>query len=178
MSQKQQQLPDKKTFIPKQTFALLFCEIVQYCHQKADSLDQFSQQLADMGYPIGCTLLEVIEQSNTINYKRQTKAVQMLLQVKDQIWKYLFGYAAHDLQQQYDDANNYMLYDNKPMITEYISHPQEIKKAFTCCSFVAGIVQGILNSAGFKCKVTAHPNPDDETGEGVIFLIKFEESYA
>ena len=171
------QLPDKKTF-PKQTFALLFCEVVQYCHEKADTLEQLPQQLSEMGYPIGCTLLEVIEQSNAINYKRHTKAVPMLLQLKDTIWKYLFGNSASNLEQQVDDPNCYMLYDNQPMVTQYISYPSDIKKAgISCCSFVAGIVQGILNSAGFKCKVTAHPNPDEQNPESVIFLIKFEESY-
>ena len=163
--------------IPKQTFALLFSEIVQYCHQKSDTLDQFSQQLAEMGYPIGCTLLEVIEQNNTINYKRHTKAVQALIQMKDQIWKYIFGYSADDLKQTVDDENCYMICDNSPFVTRYISHPQDIKKVFNCNSFVAGIVQGILNSAGFKCKVTAHPDPDAEETDGVIFLVKFEESY-
>lgn len=172
------QLPDKKTNIPKQTYALLFSEIVQYCHQKSESAEQFSQQLADMGYPIGCTILEVLEQSSSTGYKRQSKAVPMLLQLKDKIWQYLFGYSAADLEQQIDDANCYMLYDNNPMITTYISYPQEIRKTFTCCSFVAGIIQGILCSSGFKCKVTAIPNPEENTyPDRVVFLIKFEEDY-
>lgn len=171
------QLPDKKTSIPKQTYALLFSEVVQYCHQRVDTLDKFSSQLREMGYPIGCTILEVLEQNQSIGYKRQTKPIPVLLQLKDKIWQYLFGTSANDLEQQMDDANCYMLYDNNPMLTQYISHPQDIKNAFSCCSFVAGIIQGILCSSGFKCDVTCHPNPGQGFPDRVVYLIKFLEDY-
>jgi len=163
--------PDK-TKIPKTTFALLFSEIVHYCHQKADTIPQFITELKSMGYPIGCTILEVIQQSST-SFKRQTTIVNMLLAVKDKIWPYLFGYAAQELQQQLDDANCYMIYDEKPMVTQYISYPGELRSGFTCCSFVGGIVEGILCSAGFQCQVTTHPQPATGLPDRVVFVIKF-----
>jgi len=175
MSQKT--LPEKNIKIPKQTYALLFSEIVQYCHQKVETLDQFASNLQDMGYPIGCTILEVLEQSPNNSFKRLQKSVPMLLFLKEKIWPFLFGYPAHSLEQQVDDANCYMLYDDKPMITQFISHPIDIKNHFSCCSFVAGIIEGILCSSGFKCKVSTHPNPAPGTPDRVVYLIKFEEDY-
>lgn len=165
--------PDK-TKIPKATFALLFSEIVQYCHQKVESLDQFSRQLHQMGYPIGCAMLEVIPQGNP-NFKRSTNVVDMLLAIKGKFWQYLFGYQAHSLEQQVEDPNGYMLYDDKPMVTQFVSHPQDIKNVFSCCSFVAGIIEGILTSAGFPCQVTTHPNNAGANAgtDKVVYLIKF-----
>jgi hypothetical protein len=170
-----QGFPDK-TKIPKAAFALLFGEIVHYCHQKAGTLDQFGNELKHMGIPIGYTILEVIQQSSP-NFKRQTTVVNMLVAVKEKIWPFLFGYQAHNLEQQLDDQNCYMLYDDKPMVTQYISHPQDLRSHFTCCSFVAGILEGLLCSAGFQCTVTAHPNYQGVAPtalcDKVIFVIKF-----
>lgn len=165
-------LPDKSTKIPKSTYALLFSEVVQYCHQKVNSLEQFSKQLKAIGYPIGCTILEVMAQSSQ-PIKRYPSEVPTLIQIREKIWPFLFGYQANDLEQQVDDANCYMLYDNKPMIVKYISHPQDIKNHFSCCSFVAGIVEGILCSSGFPCQVSTHPSPEQNAPERVIYLIKF-----
>ncbi|OHS94011.1 hypothetical protein TRFO_39837 [Tritrichomonas foetus] len=168
-------LPDKTTKIPKTTYALLFGELVQYCHQKVDSLDNFAKQLQSMGYPIGCTIFEVLSQGKETNFKRPVKEVPMLLLLKEKIWPFLFGSQATDLQQQVDDQSCYMLYDDKPMITQYISHPSDIRSQFSCCSFVAGIIEGILHSAGFPCRISTHPNPQSPQTDAVVYLIKFLE---
>ncbi|KAH0788428.1 trafficking protein particle complex subunit 5-like [Histomonas meleagridis] len=165
-------LPDKSTKIPKSTFALLFGEVVQYCHQKVDSLDQFAKQLQAMGYPIGCTVLEVLSQGSQ-SLKRPAKEVPMLILIKEKIWPFLFGNQANDLEQQLDDPNCYMIYDEKPMVVQFISHPQDIKNHFSCCSFVAGIIEGILCSAGFACQVSTHPSPAPNAPDKVIYLVKF-----
>ena len=96
-----QPFPDK-TKITKAAFALLFSEMVQYCHQKAGSLDDFSRQLQQMGYPIGCTILEVIPQCRDL--KRQTTVVNMLIAIKEKVWPFLFGYQAHLLEQQVENG--------------------------------------------------------------------------
>ncbi|KAK8890036.1 Trafficking protein particle complex subunit 5 [Tritrichomonas musculus] len=167
-------LPDKTVKIPKTTYALLFGELVQYCHQKVDSLDNFAKQLQLMGYPIGCTIFEVLAQSKE-SIKRQVKEVPMLLVLKEKIWPVLFGAQATDLQQQVDDPSCYMLYDDNPMITQFISHPSDIKSQFSCCSFVSGIIEGILFSAGFPCRITTHPNPQSPQTDAVVYLIKFQD---
>jgi hypothetical protein len=174
MSQKAS-FPDK-TKIPRKTFALLFSEIVQYCHQKSDTLEKFSQQLKQMGYPIGCTILEVMQQGSA-NFKRQTAVVQMLLAVKEKIWPYLFGYQASGLEQQLDNANCYMIYDDKPMVTYFVSYPADLKNVFSCCAFVAGILEGILTTSGFPCEITTHPNNaggDAAGADKVVFVIEFK----
>ena len=176
-----QPFPDK-TKITKAAFALLFSEMVQYCHQKAGTLDDFSRQLQQMGYPIGCTILEVIPQCSS-NMKRQTSIVNMLIAIKEKVWPFLFGYQAHELEQQTENANCYMLYDYQPMVTQFISYPQDLKNHFSCCSFVGGIIEGILTSAGYPCQVSTHPNnsateqekKDKEVSDKVVYLIKFNE---
>jgi hypothetical protein len=41
-----------------------------------------------------------------------------------------------------------MINDNEPLITQYISVPKEIK-SLNCGAFTAGIVEAVLDSAGF-----------------------------
>lgn len=173
-----QPFPDK-TKVTKSAFALLFGEMVQYCHQKAGSIDEFSRHLQQMGYPIGCTILEVFPQCGS-NMKRQTTVVNMLLAIKEKIWPYLFGYPAHGLEQQMDNANCYMLYDDQPMVAQFVSHPQDLKNHFSCCAFVGGIIEGILTSAGFPCQVSTHPNNagQKEPTDKVVYLIKFTDEAA
>ena len=168
-------LPNKTTKISQRSYALLFSEVVQYCYQKSKQIDQFAKQLHSMGYPIGYSILEVINQGSQAPSKLETKTVNMLLWLKEKLWPYLFGYQASNLEQQVDDSKVYMLYDDKPSIVQYISHPTELKTSFTCCSFVAGIVEGILVSSGFPCQVTAHPNGDSACPDRVVYLIKFVE---
>ncbi|OHT13561.1 hypothetical protein TRFO_03312 [Tritrichomonas foetus] len=166
-------LPDKQTRIPKTTYALLFGEVIQYCHQNADSMDSFGKQLHSMGYPVGCAILEVLTQNKETSFKTQQKEVPMLLLVKEKIWPFLFGAQATELQQQLDDQSCYMMYDDKPMVTQFISLPADIRNQFTCCAFVAGIIEGILTSAGHQCRVSGHPNPMLPSSDKVVYLIKF-----
>jgi hypothetical protein len=98
----------------------------------------------------------------------------MLIQLRSQIWPILFGNTASGLEQQIDDSNGYMLYDDKPFVSQFISHPPDTRSYFTTCSFVAGIVEGFLCSNGFTCKVSAIPKPTDKLIDRVIYLIKFE----
>lgn len=74
-----------------------------------------------------------------------------------------------------------MISDNAPLVNEFISIPREMSQ-LNCAAFVAGIIEGVCDGAGFTTKgVTAH-----WTGEGggvpkegemwpgkTIFLIKF-----
>ena len=178
---KQQSLPNKTTKIPGKTFALLFSEVVQYCWSKSQMLDQFAKQLHSMGYPIGCSILEVYTQNQTSTKFDFPKPVNIMVFLRDKIWPYLFGYPASSLEQTLDDDNTLMLYDVKPSITQYISPPNEMRQnQYTCCSFVAGIVEGICVSAGFPCQCTAHPINEgiEEYPDRVVYLVKFVEEEA
>jgi hypothetical protein len=55
--------------------------------------------------------------------------------------------------QQADDE--YMISDHDLLVNRYISVPRDMG-GLNCGSFAAGIVEGVLKSAGFPARVTAH----------------------
>lgn len=69
----------------------------------------------------------------------------------------------------------------EPLINKYISVPADYGH-FNCASFSAGIINGVLDSAGFPAEVTAKvlAKSDDEevsANQGVtIYYIKFDAS--
>lgn len=79
-----------------------------------------------------------------------------------------------------------MLFDNDPMVNQYISLPKEMR-GLNCAAFVAGIIEGVCDGAGFPTEgVTAHSVGEEESaaaaaGKGqslwpgkTVFLIKFK----
>jgi trafficking protein particle complex subunit 5 len=77
-----------------------------------------------------------------------------------------------------------MISDNEPLVNQYISVPREMSQ-LNCAAFVAGIVEGVCDGAGFKTLgVSAHWAAEGgdnaaKVGQGgmwpgkTIFLIKF-----
>ena len=45
---------------------------------------------------------------------------------------------------------------------------------FSCCSFVAGIIRGIVTASGIPCTVTAYDLKDDDQHNYVMYLIRVE----
>ena len=58
------------------------------------------------------------------------------------------GKAADSLEQSTENSDEYMITDNDPLTTKFISVPKEISQ-FNCGSFVAGIIEAFLENAGF-----------------------------
>lgn len=76
-----------------------------------------------------------------------------------------------------------MITDNEPVVNKWISVPKEMNQ-LNCAAFVAGIVEGVCDGAGFWAKVSAHSVGEQEEGasaggemwpEKTVFLIKFRE---
>jgi len=80
-----------------------------------------------------------------------------------------------------------MLFDNEPMVNTYISLPREMSN-LNCAAFVAGIIEGVCDGAGFPTEgVSAHSVGEQEGGgeeaeKGkamwpgkTVFLIKFKK---
>jgi hypothetical protein len=78
-----------------------------------------------------------------------------------------------------------MLYDNDPMVNQYISLPKEMR-GLNCAAFVAGIIEGVCDGAGFPTEgVTAHSVGEEAEQGGTaqkglwpgktVFLIKFKQ---
>lgn len=48
-----------------------------------------------------------------------------------------------------------MIIDNEPLVNAYVSVPREMSQ-LNCAAYVAGMVEGVCDGAGFPARVTAH----------------------
>jgi len=80
-----------------------------------------------------------------------------------------------------------MIYENSAITNAFVSVPADMS-TFNGASYIGGIINGVLDSASFTCKVTAHTMAAEEPAVGAgntpnglpplaldktIFLIKF-----
>lgn len=115
----------------------------------------------------------------------------MLLFIKTNVWKTLFGKEADKLEHANDDERIYYIIEKEPLVNKFISVPKD-KGSLNCAVFIAGIVQAILFFSGFvstdqqtevfwlsdvvfsyifqPCEVSAHWH------KGTTYMVKFEES--
>ncbi|XP_060754875.1 trafficking protein particle complex subunit 5 isoform X1 [Neoarius graeffei] len=157
-----------KTEVSVSVFALLFSEMVQYCQSRVYSVAELQGRLADMGQGIGVSLLDVLVMREK-NGKRETKVLNILLFIKVNVWKALFGKEADKLEQANDDDKTYYIIEKEPLINAYISVPKE-NSTLNCAAFTGGIVEAVLTHSGFPAKVTVHWH------KGTTLMIKFDET--
>ncbi|XP_078485132.1 trafficking protein particle complex subunit 5-like [Ciona intestinalis] len=164
---------DKPTSRGKQevslsAFALLFSEMIQYSQNRVRSVAELQTKLSDFGFSVGSRLVDLLIVREKGN-KREIKVLNILLFIKVQLWKALFGKEADKLEQASDDDKIYYIIEKEPVISTYISVPKD-KGSLNCAAFAAGIVEAVLNFSNFPCKVTAHWH------KGTTLMIKFDES--
>jgi hypothetical protein len=109
------------------------------------------------------------------NTKRETKILYILQFINSTVWKALFGKSADSLEKSTDSQDEYMISENEPIITKYISVPKEMS-SLNCGSFTAGIVESILDASQFPAKVTAHGTATVQHPTRTTLLIKFDSS--
>ena len=73
---------------------------------------------------------------------------------------------ADSLEKSVEHEDEFMIVEKQPLVTTYIS-----SSPCACAAFVAGVVKGVLDGAGFPARVTAHDQDDGRT----IILIKFDQ---
>lgn len=72
-----------------------------------------------------------------------------------------------------------MIIDNEPLVNQYISVPKEMSQ-FNAAAYVAGIVEGVCDGAGFAARVSAHTVGGQGGKEGemwpgrTVFVVKFQ----
>ena len=174
--QKKLNLYDKniksKNEIPISFFSFLFSEIVQYILSKADEEKDFDieEKLSSFGYSIGEKVLELCSFRDK-GFKRETKIVNMLQFIHNNVWKMLFNKQADGLQKSTDDPDEYRIIENSPNVNKFICLQKG--NSLNCASFYAGIIEGILNSADFRCKVSAFFYEVDNLTK-TYYIIKFD----
>lgn len=104
-------------------------------------------RLENAGYNIGVRFLELVAFKERPG-KRETGVIGMLQFVSGPLWTQLFGKPADALEKSKDQPNAFMIRDESPITNFFISVPRDAAR-FNPASFVAGIVRGVLDSAGF-----------------------------
>ena len=151
-----------------------------------------------MGYRVGQRMLELIVWREK-NSRRETRILGILQFIHSVVWKTLFGKPADSLEKsrEHDDECNLtpnpqtarshplreqslmtvdMVHDNAPMITKYISVPPNMSQ-LNCNSFLAGIIEAVLDSTMFFTeRVTAHATGDENSPQRCTILIKFQRN--
>ena len=150
------------------TFALLFSEMIQYSQNRVKSVAELQTKLADFGFVVGSKLVDLLCLREK-NGKREVKILNILMFVKVNLWKALFGKEADKLEQASDDDKIYYIIEKEPIISTFICVPKD-KGSLNCAAFAAGIVEAVLTSANFPAKVTSHWH------KGTTLMIKFDES--
>uniref|UniRef100_A0A383WCE3 Trafficking protein particle complex subunit n=1 Tax=Tetradesmus obliquus TaxID=3088 RepID=A0A383WCE3_TETOB len=135
-------------------FAYLFSELISYAMDRAASITELEDRLDRVGYDVGCRMLELLSYREKAT-RRKPEILDMLKHIHSAAWPYMFGKTADDLQQANAADDEYMISDNDLLLGRFISIPKSYS-SFVPGSLVAGIVRGMLDSAGFPARVSAH----------------------
>uniref|UniRef100_A0A0D9YDW7 Trafficking protein particle complex subunit n=1 Tax=Oryza glumipatula TaxID=40148 RepID=A0A0D9YDW7_9ORYZ len=129
-------------------FAFLFSELVQYNQTQVDNIAELERRLEDAGYAVGARVLELLCHREKV---------------------------ADSLEKGTEHEDEYMISEKELLVNRFISVPKDMG-AFNCGAFVAGIVRGVLENAGFPAVVTAHFVPiEGQQRPRTTILIKFAE---
>lgn len=156
------------------TLAFLICEIVNWAHERSKGIQDLENRLNGLGYQIGQRYLELVKLREGMKHgKREIKIIEILQFIHGPFWRAVFGKTANELEKLQDLHDEYMIIDNMPVVSRFISIPKDYSN-LNCSAFVAGIVEGALDSSGFHCTVVAHSAPVEGLPLRTVFLIKFD----
>lgn len=154
-------------------FAFLFSESVQYLHRQSKDVGELERRLSLLGQRIGVRVLEYVTLREGKAARRETRILGILQFIHTQVWRVLFGRPADAIQISPEDSTQYMIVDNTPLVTEFVSVPRDMSQ-LSCAAFVAGIIESILRAADFSAEVSAHSMATQEELDRTVYLIKFE----
>jgi len=140
-------------------FALLYSELVQYHQNRVSNISELERRLESCGYGIGFKVLELLAYRSR-ETKRETRIMSILQFISTTVWKHLFGKGADSLERAIDNVDEYMIFDNNPITSTFLSTHQ-----ISADAYISGIVAGILEGAGFTARVSAHSVSADDDGD-------------
>jgi trafficking protein particle complex subunit 5 len=163
-----------KSEVSLSLFSLLFSEMIEYISSLESDKD-LDEKLQELGSPIGKRILEYTAFHH--KHKRDLKIVNMLQFIHNNVWKTLFAKNAEALEKSVDDPTEYRIYDYAPITNRFLSTKHE---ALNASGFVAGIIAGVLNSAGFYANVASFLLEEEGVTQAsnskVIYVIKFTKA--
>ncbi|KAL0577659.1 Trafficking protein particle complex subunit 31 [Marasmius crinis-equi] len=159
-------------------FSFLFAEIVQYTQSRVTGINDLERRLNTLGYRVGSRVLEITvwrAESSSKAPKREIRLLPALMFIHTHIWRAVFGKPADAIEKSVENADEYMIIDNDPLIERHISVPKDLSQ-LSCSSFTAGIVEAVLDGLCFPARVTAHNTPNAQYPSRTTILIKLEKS--
>ncbi|KAI8369505.1 NO signaling/Golgi transport ligand-binding domain-containing protein [Radiomyces spectabilis] len=147
--------------------------MLQYAQKRVNGIQDLERKLNEFGYRVGARQLELLSWREK-NAKRETRVLGVLYFIHSVVWKTLFGKQADSLEKSTENEDEYMISDNDPVLTRYISVPKELSQ-LNCNAFIAGIVEAVLDGCQFPARVTAHSVPTDAHPLRTTILIKLEK---
>jgi trafficking protein particle complex subunit 5 len=167
----------------RSSFAFLFMEMVIYAQKRVTGIQDLEKRLNEQGYPLGHKLLDLLlyraspagsTSSSTAPAARPLRLLPLLTLLTTKLYPLLFSRPADSLEQSTTNPAEYMIIDNTPLTNQYISVPKEMNQ-LSVAAYIAGIIEGVCDGAGFECKASAHNTGTDMWPNRTVFLIKFEE---
>lgn len=164
----------KSSGISISSLAFFFCEIVSWAHRLSCSILDLENRLNGLGYLIGQKYLELVKLREGMKYgKRENKILEILQFIHGPFWRVIFGRTANDLEKSQNVDDEYMISDNSPLLSRFISIPKDYGN-LNCSAFVAGMIEGALDLSGFHATVVAHSSPVKGFPQRTTYLIKFD----
>ena len=169
--------------LSRASFAYLFMEMVRYAQDNVKGIQDLEKRLNEQGYPLGMKLLDMLmyraspagsATSSTTPAARPLRLLPLLTLLSTKLYPLLFSRPADGLEQSTTDPAEYMIIDNTPLTNHYISVPKEMNQ-LSVAAYIAGIIEGVCDGAGFACKASAHNTGTDVWPNRTVFLIKFED---
>ncbi|KAM0790737.1 hypothetical protein ACM66B_004592 [Microbotryomycetes sp. NB124-2] len=164
-------------------WAFLFGEIIQYTQRKVKGIGEFEKRLNVLGYRVGARLVEMLPLRDYVfpvstlrsppPPTRTLRLLPVLTYVHSTLYRYLFGRPADSLEKSTDNADEYMIGDDDMVITRNVEVPKEMSE-LSCGALVAGVIEAVLDGAGFPSRVTAHSVPTATKPRRTVILIKLD----
>ncbi|THG02124.1 hypothetical protein TEA_020156 [Camellia sinensis var. sinensis] len=139
-------------------------------------------------YSLDILSFQLLPETPLEKERRETRLLGILSFVHSTVWKVLFGKVvlsssaaafhgvADSLEKGTEHEDEYMISEKELLVNRFISIPKDMG-TFNCGAFVAGIVRGVLDGAGFPAVVTAHFVPvEGQQRPRTTILIKFAEA--
>ncbi|KAG0260053.1 TRAPP subunit trs31 [Mortierella polycephala] len=161
------------TEVSVNAFAFLFSEMLQYTQKRVHGIQDLERKLNDLGYRVGIRALDLLVWRDK-NSKRETRVLGMLYFIHTAVWKTMFGKQADSLEKSTENEDEYMISDNDPIVSKFISVPKDVSQ-LNCGAFMAGIVEAIMDGCQFPSRVTAHTVPIDGYPLRTTILIKLDK---
>ncbi|BGP18642.1 hypothetical protein JCM10213_004192 [Rhodosporidiobolus nylandii] len=164
-------------------WAFLFGEIVQYTQRRVSGISEFEKRLSTLGYRVGARLLELLPLRDHLYPvsslrsppppTRTLRLLPILTYVHSTLYRYLFNRPADSLERSTENDDEYMIGDDDMVITRGVEVPKEMSD-LSCGALVAGIIEAVMDGAGFPARVTAHSVPSAQHPRRTVILIKLD----